>query len=69
MRFKDWAELSERAKSCGIGDDKSLARLLHILQFKEVIESSHRRTMRELNTWEANIAKEVERRLKEAERC
>ena len=68
MRFEDWAELSERAKSCGIGDDKSLAQLLHILQFKEVIKSSHRRTMRELHTWEANIAKEVESRIKEAEK-
>lgn len=68
MRFEDWVELSERAKGCGIGDDESLAQLLHILQFKEVIRTSHMRTMRELNVWETNIAKEVESRIKEAEK-
>lgn len=67
MKFEDWAELNERAKSCGIGDDRSLAQLLHIIQFKEVVKSSHRRTMRELHTWEKNIAKTVEQRIKEAE--
>ena len=45
MRFEDWVELSERAESCGIGDDKSLAQLLHILQFEEVVKSGHRRTL------------------------
>ena len=67
MKFEDWAELNERAKSCGIGNDRSLAQLLHIIQFKEVVKSGHRRTMRELNTWEKNIAKSVEQRIKEAE--
>lgn len=67
MKFKDWAELNERAKSCGIGNDRSLAQLLHIIQFKEVVKSGHMRTMRELNDWEKNIAKDVESRIKEAE--
>lgn len=67
MKFEDWAELNERAKSCGIGNDRSLDQLLHILQFKEVVKSSHRRTMRELHNWEKNIAKTVEQRIKEAE--
>ena len=67
MKLEDWVELNERAESCGIGDDKSLAQLLHILQFKEVVKSGHSRTMRELNTGEKNIAKTVERRIKEAE--
>lgn len=67
MKFEDWAELNERAKSCGIGNDRSLAQLLHIIQFKEVVKSGHRRTMRELHTWEKDIAKTVERRIKEAE--
>lgn len=61
-------ELSERANSCGIGDDESLAQLLHILQFKEVVKRSHKRTMRELGDWEKNIAKEVESRIREAEK-
>ena len=59
MKFEDWAELNERAKSCGIGNDRSLDQLLHIIQFKEVVKSGHRRTMRELHT--------VEQRIKEAE--
>lgn len=67
MKFEDWAELNERAKSCGIGNDRSLDQLLHIIQFKEVVKSSHRRTMRELHTLEKNIAKNVEQRIKEAE--
>lgn len=67
MRFEDWVELNERAKSCGIGNDRSLAQLLHIIQFKEVVKSGHMRTMRELNDWEKNIAKDVESRIKEAE--
>lgn len=67
MKFEDWTELNERAKSCGIGNDRALDQLLHIIQFKEVVKSSHRRTMRELHTWEKNIAKTVEQRIKEAE--
>ena len=67
MKFEDWVELSKRAKSCGIGDDKALAQLLHIIQFKEVVKSGHRRTMRELHDWEANIAKSVEQRISEEE--
>ena len=67
MKFEDWAELNERAKSCGIGNDRSLDQLLHIIQLKEVVKSSHRRTMREIHTWEKNIAKNVEQRIKEAE--
>lgn len=67
MKFEDWAELNERAKSCGIGNDRSLAQLLHIIQFKEVVKSGHRRTIRELHTWEKDIAKTVEQRIKEAE--
>ena len=38
MKFEDWAELNERAKSCGIGNDRSLDQLLHIIQFKEVVK-------------------------------
>lgn len=67
MRLEDWVELSERAESCGIGDDKSLAQLLHILQFEEVVKSGHRRTMRELHVWESNIKKTVEQRISEEE--
>lgn len=65
MNFADWAELEERAKEHGIGDDPSLAQLLHIIQFKEAVVNGHRETMRELDIWEKNIARTVERRIKE----
>lgn len=58
MKFEDWAELNERAKSCGIGNDRSLDQLLHIIQFKEVVKSGHRRTMRELT-----LGRRISRRL------
>lgn len=65
MNFADYVELEKRAEAHGIGDDPALARLLHIIQFKEVVKNGHRRTMRDLDNWEKNIAKTVERRIKE----
>lgn len=65
MNFSDYAELEKRAEAHGMGDDPALAQLLHIIQFKEVVKNGHRRTMRDLDTWEKNIAKTVERRIKE----
>ena len=65
MNFADWVELKERAEAHGIGDDPALAQLLHIIQFKEVVKNGHRRTMRDLDNWGRNIAKTVERRIKE----
>lgn len=66
MNFADYVELEKRAEAHGLGDDLALARLLHIIQFKEVVVNGHRRTMRELAVWEKNIAKTVELRIKEA---
>ena len=66
MNFADYVELEERAEEHGLGDDQSLAQLLHIIQFKEVVKEGHKRTMRELATWEKNIARCVEQRIKEA---
>lgn len=65
MNFTDWAELEERAEAHGIGDDPALAQLLHIIQFKEAVVNGHRKTMHDLDIWEKNIAKTVERRIKE----
>lgn len=67
MDFSDYVELEKRAEAHGIGDDPSLAQLLHIIQFKEVVKEGHRRTMNELADWEKNIAETVEQRIKEAE--
>lgn len=68
MTFSEYMQLRARAEAAGIGDDESLAQLLHILQFKEVVKRSHKRTMRELGDWEKNIVKTVESRIKLAER-
>lgn len=65
MNFADYVELEKRAEAHGIGDDPALAQLLHIIQFKEAVKNGHRKTMRELDIWEKNIAKTVERRIKE----
>ena len=65
MNFSDYVELEKRAEEHGTGDDPALAQLLHIIQFKEAFVRGHKRTMRELDDWEKNIAKTVERRIKE----
>lgn len=65
MNFSDYVELKKRAEEHGLADDSSLAQLLHIIQFKEVVKEGHKRTMNELNNWEKNIAKNVEQRIKE----
>lgn len=66
MNFADYVELEKRAEAHGMGDDPSLAQLLHIIQFKEAVKNGHRRTMRDLGIWEKNIANSVEQRIKEA---
>lgn len=66
MNFCDYIELEKRADEHGLGDDPSLAQLLHIIQFKEVVKDGHRRTMNDLATWEKNVAETVEQRIKEA---
>ena len=66
MDFSDYVELEKRAEAHGIGDDPSLAQLLHIIQFKEVVKKGHKRTMNDLAAWEKNVAETVEQRIKEA---
>lgn len=66
MNFVDYVELEKRAEEHGIGDDPSLAQLLHIIQFKEVVKKGHKRTMNDLADWEKTIAENVEQRIKEA---
>lgn len=66
MNFSDYVELEKQAEAHGIGDDPSLAQLLHIIQFKEAVKKGHKRTMDDLAAWEKNIAKNVEQLIKEA---
>ena len=39
MNFADYVELEKRAEAHGMGDDPSLAQLLHIIQFKEAVKN------------------------------
>ena len=66
MNFSDYVELEKQAEAHGIGDDPSLAQLLHIIQFKEAVKKGHKRTMNELADWEKNIDETVEQRINEA---
>lgn len=68
MTFVEYVELEKRAEAVGLGNGPCLLQLLHFLQFSEVVRRSHEACMRELRAWEKNIAKEAERRVKEAER-
>ena len=68
MTFSEYILLEERAEAAGIGDDPSLARLLHYLQFQEVATRNFQAYMNEMDAWCRNLVKEVESRIKEAER-
>ena len=65
-RAMELAELEKRAEEHGIGDDPELAHLLHIIQLKEAVKNGHKRTMKDLDVWEKNIASCVEQRIEEA---
>ena len=67
MTFTEYMQLDERAKKAGIGDDKSLAQLLHYLQFKDLAKRKFQAFEEKLDAWGKNIAKEVEARIEEAE--
>lgn len=68
MTLSEYMQLEERAEAAGIGNDKSLARLLHYLQFQEVATRNFQAYMNEMDAWCRNLVKEVESRIKEAER-
>lgn len=67
MTFAEYMQLKERAEKAGIGDNKSLARLLHHLQFQEAATRHFQAYMNEMEAWRKNIVKEVEARIEEAE--
>lgn len=68
MTFSEYMQLRERAEAVGIGDDKSLAQLLHYLQFQEVTTRNFQAYMNEMEAWCKNISNTVESRIKEAEK-
>lgn len=67
MTFSEYMQLRERAEAVGIGDDKSLAQLLHYLQFREAATRNFQSYMNGMDSWCQNIVEEVESRIKEAE--
>lgn len=68
MTFTEYMQLRERAEAAGIGNDKSLARLLHYLQFQEIATRNFQAYMDEVDAWCRNISSTVESRIKEAEK-
>lgn len=68
MMFSEYTQLGERAEAAGIGDDESLAQLLHYLQFQEVATRHFQAYMNEMEVWCKNISNTVESRIKEAEK-
>ena len=68
MTLSEYILLEERAEAAGIGNDNVLAQLLHYLQFQEVATRNFQAYINEMDAWCRNIAKEVESRIKEAEK-
>ena len=68
MTFTEYMQLRERAEAAGIGNDKSLAQLLHYLQFQEIATRNFQAYMDEMDAWFRNISSTVESRIKEAEK-
>lgn len=66
MTLSEYMQLEERAEAAGIGN--VLAQLLHYLQFQEVATRNFQAYMNEMDAWCRNLVKEVESRIKEAER-
>lgn len=69
MTFSEYMQLRERAEAVGIGDDKSLAQLLHYLQFREAATRNFQSYMNGMDSWCQNIVEEVESRIKETEKA
>ena len=68
MTFSEYMQLRERAEAAGIGDDKSLARLLNYLQFQEVATRHFQAYMNEMEALCKSISNTVESRIREAEK-
>lgn len=68
MTLSEYMQLEERAEAAGIGNDNVLAQLINYLQFQEVATRNFQAYMNEMDAWCRNLVKEVESRIKEAER-
>lgn len=65
MTFLEYKRLRDRAEAAGIGNDKSLVRLLHYLQSKEVATRHFQAYMKEMEAYCENLSKTIESRIKE----
>lgn len=65
MTFLEYKLLRDRAEAAGIGNDKSLVRLLHYLQSKEVATRHFQAYMKEMEAYCENLSKTIESRIKE----
>jgi hypothetical protein len=68
MTFSEYMQLRERAEAAGIGDDKSLARLLHYLNLQEFDTLRFQEYTSEMEARCKNISNAVESLIKEAEK-
>lgn len=68
MTFSEYMQLRERAEAAGVGNDESLARLLHYLNLQEFATLRFQEGMNEMEARCRNLVKEVESRIKEAEK-
>lgn len=66
IAFREIVDLQRRAKACGIEDDRTLIRLLHLFQFSEMTRESHESLMREIQDLEDALKAVIERRIMEA---
>ena len=66
IAFREIVDLQRRATACGIEDDPTLLKLLHLFQFSEMTRANHKRLMRRIQDWEDALKAVVERRIMEA---
>lgn len=66
IAFREIVDLQRRAKACGIEDDPTLLKLLHLFQFSEMVRANHKRLMHQIQDWENALKAVVERRIMEA---
>lgn len=66
VAFHEIVDLQRRAKACGIEDDPTLIKLLHIFQFSEMVRDSHESLMCEIQDCENALKAVIERRIMDA---
>lgn len=55
IAFREIVDLQRRANACGIEDDPTLLKLLHLFHFSEMVRANHKRLMHEIQGWEDSL--------------